>query len=150
MGRAGEGTCQDPRLAVFEPAHLLGRELDVEAVEAVVELVERARSNERDRGEWLREHVGERHMDWLLAELARELDGPIAPRKVLVVVPDAHHLLAVALVAAGAVGEEAACLARPREVSDLPRREPLPPRRGRRGDAASPDRLEHLGECKVV
>ena len=78
--------------------------------------LQRAGADQRHDGERLRQDVGERDVDRALAELLGQLDGAVAALEVLVRVPDADELLVVALVAAGAVGEEAARLARPGEV----------------------------------
>src|SRR5690606_1706574 len=109
----------------FQPGNLLRRELDVERLEAVIELFERARADQRYAREGLCQHIGKRHMDWALAEVLRQLDCPVATAEVLLVVPAADEFLAVPLVAASTVGEETAALAGPGEVGHLPVDQPL-------------------------
>ncbi len=60
-----------------------------------------------------------------MAERLGQLDRTIAAGEVLLVVPDADQFLVVGLVPPGPVGEEAARLARPREVGDLGVDQPL-------------------------
>ena len=120
------------------------------AEEAVLEFGQVARPDQRHRREGLRQHIGERDVDRLPPELFGQLDRAVAALEVAFRVPDADQLLVVALVASGAVGEEAARLARPREVGDLALGQPLLPVVVRGGDAAGPDRVEHLGQREVV
>ncbi len=86
----------------------------------------------------------------LPAELAGQLDRPVPALEVAVRIPAADHLLVVALVASGTVGEEAATLARPGEVRDLPCVQPRLPLVVGGGHAARPDRIEHFGQREVV
>jgi hypothetical protein len=118
-GRKAAPRSGRPGLAGVEPAHLLGGEPDRERLEAVVELDEAARADQRQDRERLRQRVGERDVDRALAEALGELDCAVAAGEVGVGKPDPDQFGVVAPVPAGGVGEEAAALARPGEVGEL-------------------------------
>ena len=69
---------------------------DIERLQTVVQLVQRARADQRHRREGLGQHIGERDMDRALAEPLRQLDRAVAAAEILLRVPDPHQLLIVA------------------------------------------------------
>ena len=112
--------CSQSLGPVVQPLQILRRQRNVERAQTVLQLVQRTWADQRHRRERLRQHIGERDMDRALAQPAGELDGAVAAAEILLGIPDPDQFLIVVPVAPGAVGEEAAALARPGEIRHQP------------------------------
>src|SRR5581483_4653137 len=96
------------RLSVLQPAHIRRRQLYVEGLQRILELADGQRPDDRHDREVLRQAVGKRDVERVLAESLAERNGTGAAGEIPFAVPAVDQLLVVELVRGGAVGEKAA------------------------------------------
>src|SRR6185436_253471 len=104
-------------------------ELHVERGPGRPRLGQDPRSDERESGKWLSQHVGERDVDRQNAALLGKLVHPLLALEVVVAVPTTYELVIAGEVLPRAIGEETARLARPCQQGEIVLGEPRP-RRG--------------------
>lgn len=111
-------TCRNSFVTPFQPANVIWRKPNVECFHAMVELRQRARPDQQYDVTLLCEHIGNRHLDRILADPFSKIDGPVAAGKVAFGIPGSRKFGIGHLAAPSPFGEEAARLAGPGEVGD--------------------------------
>src|SRR5579859_740063 len=133
-----------------QPAQLLRRQFDLQRGERGARLREQAWADQREGREGLTEHISQRDIDRQNTSLLCHLIDALQPSEIIFAIPATYQFRVRVIFRVGSPCKEPSRLTGPWHQRHSCAGKPGPRLRIRGRDTASPDRIDHTSQAKVI